>query len=410
MKTNYLVSVSLISLTVAGVGLAGSPFSIGVPETAWETPTVHACWQSSRSRISRESGGWTKMNYHAEVPSVAFQGKFKSWVTSAYNRERVGLGFAGLGECPDDPKELSKYQVYLVNDMNLFSLLGFIFGGKTLGISDIGNRNRYVGKRAVKSLVMKPSKKYYGIYLPEWETTHVAYKGALGLDLPAGDKIIEGYMKRVSDGIEKEMGLDPLAPAPSAVQRLIRAEAAKQRELLKVDGNKFTVLHEVGHLVGLLHEDRRHDAEASRPKYCLNVSGDKDNENDGTFKKEVTFSTEYDPFSIMSYCRETMHRLFHQAKLVCRLAPKLGGKISPRVASFLKNCGEVSAMSFPVDLTPRDVNGLRQMYLKEAPRGAEWASFRVSAPEVRLFELLDDSAQLPFDPVMFKVMNTVTVK
>jgi hypothetical protein len=403
MKLNRILPLLAVSLTLtaAGVALAKSPMSIGVPAAAWKTPVLHTCWQTDWRKTRSDVSQWTEKNIRADAPSPQFIKMYQGWVNAAYNVGRVGIGFDGFVDCPTDPAALAAYPVYLVADMKLFKGLVSLFTqGGTAGLSVIGNPNLYLTERTTGGFGI------FGFRVTNPNGQKIPYKAAVGYDFGATNEQTIEMFSRFAGGLEIAMGLDPQSQNPNDVQKTITDATRKELGLQVVDSAHFASLHELGHLAGLLHEDRRRDSAGLRPKFCLNVARDNNRENDKSFPlPESRMGTAYDPFSIMSYCRDTMQTLFREARLTCKLAPTLDNKTKESISNFLKDCDDVAKMDFPVDLTPRDVTALRLMYLKEAPGTGTAIDFRASARELRLYEIIDDAAHLPFDPAMVNAFN-----
>lgn len=407
-----MISFTLFSLLITGFAGAGE-YSIGVPRTAWRTSTLKACWQSSASRASSEVEQWALKNHRAELPTRRFQKIFSEWIRSAYSINRVGVALGGLGECPDDSAALAAYPVYLIDDIDLSSLFQKFFDAetsrKTLGMSVIGDPNSYSPARRKTVIEFRPSSHWPALSLPKIVRQPYRYKAAVGFDFEAAQNVLLNQYANFFVAMNSMLGFELNAKIQNKTQKKIAEETAKELALDLVDIHHFTALHEVGHLFGLLHEDRRIDAKDARPKYCLNVAGDDGREVNGvsaTPLRESRFGTAYDPFSIMSYCRQTMHHLLHEARLVCRLAPSFDDAVRGSISDFLKHCEEIEKIEFPVDLSRRDVNSLRQIYLHTAPGVGADADFRKSQKESQLFKILDLAARLPFDVTTSEAMKT----
>jgi len=168
------------------------------------------------------------------------------------------------------------------------------------------------------------------------------------------------------------------------------------------DIQDFTVLHEMAHLSGLLHEEHRRDYQRGQPAWCRSADDVGSQEMD----TEKTYGTEFDPYSVTNYCSDDIAKGFAFYHLLCEF-PRVSKALSKVDPEFLWDdiepyCGFMMSRSYPVRLSLRDRAGLRRAYLG-IPVPPGWRSYRTNPDELQaiealnaLYESLPD--EMAFDP------------
>lgn len=359
---------------------------MGVPELAWSKKNLEVCWQTDLEQLSKDVGGWTLSNSQATPAPASLQKEVRDVIQATYTPGRLGIAFTGFSHCPSGPKSLDRYSVYLVNNV--------LLPGDPQGVSVTGDQNK----------IKMPRNSF--LFLTDF-TPNPEWKAGVGFNLDEDSRSARKYLKKLRLSLENAMALKSGEKNSLQDRKMIKDTFLRAGVSLERDARKFTILHEFGHLLGLVHEDRRHDSGIYRPGYCLNYSEDFDRENDGTMgREESRFGTAYDPFSIMSYCRATMHDLYRQAEIVCRLAPmirtriidakRLSEKNRSLVSNFLNECKRLPSLPFPLDITARDLNSLEQMYRGKTSNRPEAIDYHASPRETKLSELFEKVFRLPF--------------
>ncbi len=371
---------------------------IGAPGLAWVEQNLSVCWQSDRHSLSQTVAGWTAYNYRASDATYGLQGEVRLAVTQAYSIERTGISFKGFVTCPTSPEKLAEFPVYLVNRPLVLSNLSKIVYDPSVGVSVVGDVNKIRAPKTVSSLEMNLESPVFPFALPEIFTHEEKWKAAVGFNLDDLATLVRKSFRRTSADIETRLGFNPRLTHPTGDQKMIRDRFSEAAGKYEKDLRKYTIVHEFGHLLGLLHEDRRHDSQNYRPEFCTLRAEDEDRENDGTVgAEESRFETAYDPFSIMSYCRSTMHELYRKIEAVCAVAPFFRNKnrrsLDP-IEKFLPKCSLLASHLFPVDLTARDVRGLRLMQKLPVSSAPDSIDFHESSEESELLELLENFSKV----------------
>jgi hypothetical protein len=371
-RTRNQIAISFVLLSAATFGSA----SIGYLKRGWKSGSVKTCWTDDMARFKNEVKSLSVPLGKAALPDARENDEIQNWISAAYNKARVGVEFVGFSDCTPGAKvdALMLYNAnlntpYADHPEKMMIVRGLGSPGNFSSSASMVNRiTNFLTRKPVESGV------------------------AFNRDgLLADVREIEEHMARSV----------PLHIIPETRGRKdLPGILARFNAGLEVDVPHWAVLHEFGHLAGLLHEERRKDLNTEQPGYCGGAAGDAFLEGTEA-NKESRFGTDFDPFSVMNYCRQKAQVLYHEAVMVCEIGDglkagygRLTGAVPASLEALLANCGFIQSHTFAVDLTPRDVAGLRNLYLKELPAPGPSTSYKASEDEKKWAEIFLQTSRL----------------
>jgi hypothetical protein len=174
--------------------------------------------------------------------------------------------------------------------------------------------------------------------------------------------------------------------APAEAARISRIRVDIDAKLVQwIEDN--TILHEMGHLVGLTHEERRRDSRGNQPVWCRDAD-----DREHPDPTDETYGTEFDPFSAMNYCADDIAKGFAFYHLLCEF-PKAAAAIQEKKPEFVWKkaeayCPFMKSHDYSAKLSRRDRAALRRAYLGiNVPAGSR--SYRTNPDEVYVIRALN---------------------
>ncbi len=347
---NYALCLSLVVLAPFANPALASPPSVGEPTRIWNQERLKICWALPTHKFSETFSSWTSFNTRIRPVSETRRSLVKNLLLTHYPPSLTGITLEGFEDCPPS---VDDYDVVFVNDI-------LISRGSVGGVASLGNPS--------------VSREYWDP-TSEKRVTKVYEKAALGIN----DDGMTAYVRRETLGFLEQIA--NLVDHPTTRHEIETGSHARAFMNASVaSAFQANVLHEMGHLFGLRHEETRKDMIDIRNHYpfCQNIAGDAGEREFATPDGETsTFGTSYDVFSIMSYCSRDMALQFHQARFLCnyqttlkRNSSALSDRTTETLNAFLNSCYFVRANSLPVGLTDTDRVGIRALYNRQHPNEA----------------------------------------
>lgn len=320
--------------------------------TLWENAQVPVCFGSSKTEILKNASLYRDLaGADKIVDHSPYESRVRSLLEREYTSARTGIHFVGFDDCDSIDTHRPDAPAFIFADLKLAG---------EYGISSVGDE---------------------GAKLRDKDRTGLL-SGSL-LSLRAIDTDPNYSVAKLARALAKAADSNSDSDAVFARAKKIDAD-------LVDDIVDTTILHEIGHLAGLEHEERRKDAKEEQPSWCRNAGDRGDQEPD----HEKTFGTEFDPFSVMNYCSDDVAKGFALYHLICAFpdlaakAAERSGKSSIDWASIQPYCSFMKR-NYPVGLSARDQAVLRHVYAKEpVPSGAS-RSYRADPDELQTFKALD---------------------
>lgn len=307
---------------------------------AWKNPRVEVCFGLADTEIARRSSLFRDLRrVRTVVEKSPFERLTRELVEREYSPAATGIHFTGWRTCRGITRETPNAPAFIFADTDL----------KYYGVSTVGDED---------------------------------------VDTPRGERFGMASGTILNPRLVAENENFSVAPAAIALRKtapasdradIDRVARELDRKLVR-DLQEITILHEVGHLAGLQHEEKRGDYSTGQPAWCRDADDTDDQE-----KHEKTFATEFDPFAITNYCADDLAKGFALLHLFCefpRAAVELE-KADPefRFSKFRMHCEGMLARDFVARLSARDRAALKRMYLGvPVPPGAR--SYRTNPEEV----------------------------
>lgn len=365
----FLLCTSLIGTLHAGVSIF---YSLGEPERRWQAQKLRTCWTEDASYLRYQSKALSKIDTQFYPTTQETRTAVKKLINESYSSSLTGIQLEGFGPCPTDPTALTNYPYRLASGK---------LGMGLMGVSSLGDEN-FERPKGYSLLDVREFLSGFGIGdVPKAEARKNFSTSIFNFIL-------------IHDQVETSVLSFLIHTRTSIYPRILPAsEAARIQRIkgdLEEDIKKFTILHEVGHGFGLLHEQTRSDTreihqDGKRFRFCTTNPRDLASEQQlAAFDEVSRLGTQYDLFSVMNYCQSDMIALFHKARLTCdwkeyfQSNENLSSDIRGKFDLFFEKCEFVRTKTFPVGLTPTDKVGLRKMYLGLNPTPTDEVDFKKS--------------------------------
>ncbi len=244
--------------------------SVAEPLVSWKDSSVRVCWGSHEhlSDIDTEIDLKGEMTFGVSNWSFETKKTVKDIIEKNYVKKNVGIEFTKWDICPAVNSNSFKNEYDLViftAEPNLFSTIPWYFDQPTglLGKAEIGEKGKFE-KIQLQENYDTNEKKWYSIFMAK--------------------KYKRGFFEK------------------KKTNKAFVFLRTMERNQNLLNTLKLTALHEFGHAAGLRHEHSRH--EVTTDQFCNFL----DDKRLGFIRpKEPMYDTaaiytEYDPFSIMSYC------------------------------------------------------------------------------------------------------------
>lgn len=352
----------LFSFVLSISSVSARPTALVDSRSLWNDPRLQVCFATSATRINPKADIASDVRRARVIRDHSpFEARIRMLLEREYTPERTGLSFQGFGNCDRVPNDEPSAPAFIYADTDL----------SDFGITSIGDESRLLPVPARRGLISGT---------------------VLNLRMVKTNK--DYSVARAAKALAKITAADP-----ATVARIYALAADIDAELAE-NLQDVTVIHEMGHLAGLLHEERRRDMKANQPPWCR--SADDRRNQDPTDEK--TYGTEFDPFSVMNYCTDDVAKGFAFYHLFCEF-PRVAEALAAKNAKFawLKmkpSCDFMMRHRYPARLSARDRASLRRAYLG-VPVPAGSRSYRTNPDEVRvlkalgaLYEALPDSMEL----------------
>ncbi len=352
LKASRKSAVTFLFIPLLGASAVSAnvphPTLIADTESAWKNPRVPVCFANSTTEISKKS------SLHSDVKRAKriydhsdYEARIAMIVNREYTPDQTGITFTEWKSCDGITDETADAPAFIFADTGL----------SDFGITTVGDERSEDKPEDRLGLI---SGAIFNLRMVEQDKDYSTTKSARAL--------------------MKFAETDEAAQAINA--RAIEIDTELFQQL-----RDMTVLHEIGHLAGLGHEERRKDAREYQPKWCRSAD---DLGKQG--KSEKTFGLEFDPFSVMNYCSDDIAKAFAFYHLFCAF-PEAAVKLEAKRpeftwSAFSSHCAFM-AREFHVGLSRRDQSGLRRIYLGlTVPAGSR--SYRSNADEVEILESIGD--------------------
>ncbi len=315
-------------------------------DAAWKNPRVEVCFGLADTEIARRSSLFRDLRrVRTVVEKSPFERLTRELMEREYSPATTGIHFAGWRTCRGITRDTPNPPAFIFADTDLK-----YYGVSTVGDEDVDLRkNERFGMAS--GTILNPR------LVAENENFSVAHAArALRKAAPVSERA-----------------------------RIDRLAEELDRKLVR-DLQEITILHEVSHLAGLQHEEKRSDYATGQPDWCRDADDTDDQE-----KHEKTFATEYDPFAITNYCADDLAKGFALIHLFCEFPRASAGleQAFPefRFSKFSPFCEAMLAKDFVARLSARDRAALRRMYLGlPVPPGAR--TYRTNPEEVTVLRAL----------------------
>lgn len=331
----FVLPFSLILLS--GLAIANgfaSPDSLGETGLKWDRTSLRLCFVRGDQEVDTDLSSWTAFNHRHSSLSESRKRLIRNLLDTNYSQALTGISLVGFEDC-SSPLAKTNADILVIDDI-------FYGDGKgndeaLSGISSLGAPEKTPGNGEMKA----------AIGLNHREARELRREGTQFFFDKFGDLL----------GNDRDSAFDE-----------------KATELLDAldDANlQYTVLHEFGHAIGLQHEDARKDLPNTIKKgdpmcgWSREVGSGKSVLPNGELS---TFGTDYDIFSIMSYCRQNIMAYVYRARLVCAYRNELAGRtdlaagVRDALNEVLGYCEFLDRNEFPLGLSLSDKIGVSKLY------------------------------------------------
>jgi hypothetical protein len=355
----------LLFISLIQISAHANPFSVGRPDRRWNVDELRVCFPKSAEQFFDSAP--IKPEDATFIPSSAGVRKWiRDTVRGQFASDILGFEIVGFELCPTDPFEFAEQHYVLATAKNLRR--------NAHGLSTLGDTN--VNREWYESLFdwsvkLDPAE---GILLE-----NVKKRSASTLDFALSRKRESGNVSHIVERVRKllpeEISFDPAKETAALLNSIVKNQ------------NIITLVHEVGHAVGLQHEHLRKDVRL--PSYCGIVPDDGSGETFVDGNGSSFLSTEYDVFSVMNYCGSHISRLVDYARFVCQWADILPAAVASdaSILPVFEYCDLMDKNPLLPGLSETDRAGLRKMYLGVQP-SAEERDYRRSPEKMKWAEAL----------------------
>lgn len=314
----------------------------------WSDPRIEVCFGTSATRINPKADMAGDVRRARVIRGNSpYEERIRKLLTEQFTAERTGTSFVGFGNCDRVPDDEPNAPAFIMADTDL----------PDFGITSIGDESLFLPAPERRGLI---SGSVMNLRKIKANKDYSVARAAKALIRVAGSETTANQILNLTADLDDEI-------------------VGQLRDI--------TVLHEMGHLAGLLHEERRKDSRAGQPEWCRSAGDEREQEKE----TEKTYGTEFDPFSIMNYCADDIVKGFGFYHLFCQF-PRVAAALSEKNPKFdwrqvAPYCDYMMARSYAARLSARDRGALRRAYLGiTIPPGQR--TYRTNPEEVRVIEAL----------------------
>ncbi len=368
MNIKIRIALILIIITSAQIGAS----SIGLKDRAWKNGAPRVCWTNDGERFAKEVASLGIRPGKIAFPSQEQSEHVKQLISETFSKRKNGIEFVGFENCTPD----SDVEILLVNDMSLKNIGSIATSGDyTSNVSTVNKIESFI--------------------------TRVKKKSGLALNRT----FVSSEINKIQADLRTALNtrISPESRGRADLERIIKTFNAD----ISSDLINLNIIHEFGHLTGLLHEERRRDFTTEQPRYCFETYGILTRADDYTLEgaspnTEDRLGTDYDPFSVMNYCRKTAQILYRKSILMCGMGDELRrgriryGQSTQSLDNLLVHCDFIKSNPLKVELSPRDQSALRALYLNVKPAPGVNTSYKSSPVESTWVQVLNLTSQVIF--------------